>query len=112
MAGVAGRSGTNKNKDKPFRDALRMEAIALENGEIITHPAGSLRAIAQATLMKASMGDTPATNLVGDRLDGKPAQAIIGGDEDEPAIQVNTRDAARAVAEVFREALTKQKDKE
>jgi hypothetical protein len=28
MAGVKGRSGTNRNKDKPFADALRMEINA------------------------------------------------------------------------------------
>lgn len=97
-----GRPAGSPNKDKPFRDALRMEAVALANGEKLEHPPGSLRAIAQANLLKASTGDVPATNVVGDRLDGKPAQAIIGGDEDDPAIQVDSRDLSRAILEVLR----------
>lgn len=32
-------------------------------------------------------GDKWALEEIGDRLDGKPAQAIIGGDEDDPPIK-------------------------
>lgn len=68
MAGVKGRSGTNRGKDKPFADALRMEiAEAGENHR-------SLRAIARKLLDKAAEGDMQAIQQVGDRLDGKPAQ--------------------------------------
>lgn len=58
-----------------------MEQIALANGEVITHPKGSLRAIAQAMLFKGSDGDINASKEVGDRLDGKVPQGI-GGDDD------------------------------
>jgi hypothetical protein len=65
-----------QQRDKPFRDAIRMEAAALANGELIAHPRGSLRSIAQAMLLKGSDGDVPAGKEIGDRLDGKPAQAV------------------------------------
>lgn len=68
MAGVKGRSGTNRSKDKPFVDALRMEiAEAGSNHK-------RLRAIARKLLEKAEEGDMQAIAQVADRLDGKPAQ--------------------------------------
>lgn len=74
-----------QQRDKPFRDALRMEIA--EAGD----DRRSLRAVARALLDKAAEGDVQAIKEVGDRLDGKPAQAIIGGDEDDPAIQTFTK---------------------
>lgn len=71
MAGVKGRSGTNKGKDKPFTDALRMEIAAA--GE--DHKA--LRAIARNLIdlaQKPDIAALPAINAIADRLDGKPAQ--------------------------------------
>lgn len=70
MAGVKGRSGTNKGKDKPFSDALRMEIAEAEDNP------RSLRKIAQKLLDKAVAGDVQAMREVADRLDGKPAQAV------------------------------------
>lgn len=71
MAGVKGRSGTNKGKDKPFAEALRMEIAAA--GE--DHKA--LRAIARNLIdlaQKPDIAALPAINAIADRLDGKPAQ--------------------------------------
>jgi hypothetical protein len=71
MAGVKGRSGTNRNKDKPFAEALRMEIAAAGDD----HKA--LRAIARNLLALAQINDTSALAAiaqVADRLDGKPAQ--------------------------------------
>ena len=47
-----------------------------------------LRAVASALIGKAAMGDVPAIKELGDRLDGKPAQAIIGGEEDDPPVKI------------------------
>lgn len=50
----------------------------------------ALRAIAKNLINLAQKDDEkalPAINAIADRLDGKPAQAIIGGDEDDPAVQ-------------------------
>jgi hypothetical protein len=40
-----------------------------------------------ALLAKAQEGDVPAIKEVFDRVDGKVPQAVIGGDEDDPAIR-------------------------
>jgi len=51
----------------------------------------ALRAIARNLINLARKDDEkalPAINVIADRLEGKPAQAIIGGGEDDPAINV------------------------
>jgi hypothetical protein len=68
MAGVKGRSGTNKNKEKPFAEALRMELAAAGDD----HKA--LRRIAAKVISMAEDGDMQAISQIADRLDGKPAQ--------------------------------------
>lgn len=45
-------------------------------------------ALAEKLLDLVSAGDLAALKEFGDRMDGKPAQAIIGGDEDDPPIKV------------------------
>lgn len=59
-----------QNRDKPFRDALRME-IAEAGGD-----KKRLRVVARSLLDKAETGDVPAIKEVADRLDGKVAQAV------------------------------------
>jgi hypothetical protein len=54
-------------KEKPYRDALRMEIAAAEDFK-------DLRSIARAHLEKARSGDIAAIKELADRLDGKPAQ--------------------------------------
>lgn len=78
----------SQNKDKPFRDALRMELAALGEDDPKT-----LRRLARRLLETASTGENSlaAIREVADRLDGKPAQAVIGGDEDDPAIKTITQ---------------------
>ena len=51
----------------------------------------ALDRVIAALLAKAQEGDIPAIKEVFDRVDGKVAQAIIGGNEDDPAVQVVTR---------------------
>ena len=45
-----------------------------------------LRKIAEALFDQAAGGDVAAIKEMGDRLDGKVAQAVIGGDNDDPAV--------------------------
>jgi Family of unknown function (DUF5681) len=78
--GQSGNPG-GRPKEKPFRDALRMEALALARGEKANHPAGSLRANAQLLLLK---GEVSAIREIADRLDGRVPQAIVGDDESDP----------------------------
>jgi hypothetical protein len=73
-----------------------MEARALENGEMVEHHPGSLRAIAQARLLSAS---TPSGHQdareIADRLDGKVPQAV-GGTTDLPPIHTIVTGVVRA----------------
>jgi len=74
----------SQNKDKPFRDALRLELAALGDED-----PKALRGLARKLLETAAKDDgLAAIKEVADRLDGKPAQAVIGGEEDDPAIAV------------------------
>jgi hypothetical protein len=82
---MAGNANSGRKAEKPFRDALRM-ALA-EAGE--DHRA--LRIIAAKLIEKAQEGDMQAIKELADRTDGKVAQAIIGGDEDDPAINMVQR---------------------
>jgi hypothetical protein len=84
---MAGRPPGSVNKDKPFRDAIRMEAALAEQGEDTPAHPGSLRYIARQLLIRAGE-ETAAAREIGDRMDGKPAQAIIGGEDDDPAVKM------------------------
>jgi hypothetical protein len=79
----AGRPRGSQNKDKPFRDALRIEAALAEKGQETPAPKGSLRYIARQLLNRAGE-ETAAAREIGDRLDGRPAQAIVGDDQLDP----------------------------
>jgi hypothetical protein len=71
MAGKPGRSGTNKNKDKPWTDALRLAV-----NETGPNKEKKLRALARACVDAAIAGDVQAMREIGDRLDGKPQQSV------------------------------------
>lgn len=73
MAERGGQPGnTNASKNKPFWHAID-RAIAQENGK-------RLREAAEKLLDAAAAGEPWAVKELGDRLDGKPAQAITGPD--------------------------------
>lgn len=74
-----------QQRDKPFRDALRMEIAAA--GE--DHKA--LRAVSAALLTKAIEGDVQAIREIADRMDGKVAQGH-GGDEELGPVKVSWED--------------------
>jgi hypothetical protein len=81
-------------RDKPFRDALRMEATLADQGEDTPAPKGSLRWIARQMLNRAGE-ETAAAREVADRLDGKVPQAI-GGADDLPPVSVIVTGVPRA----------------
>lgn len=85
LPGQSGNPGGRK-KEKPFRDALRI-AIAAATED--NNPR-ALRRIACSLLDRASEGDVAAIREVADRLDGKVAQGIIGGDDDDAPVQIQT----------------------
>ena len=69
MAGVKGRSGTNKGKDKPWTEALRLVVFRDDDDG-----KRRLLKIAEQCATAAEGGDMQAIKEIGDRLDGKPAQ--------------------------------------
>lgn len=75
------RPAGSENKDKPFREALRMEiSDAKKNPKI-------LRKIAKSLLSLAAEGDVSAIKEVADRLDGKCAQSVqVGGEDGGPLV--------------------------
>lgn len=87
MAWKQGESGNpgGRRKDKPFFDALRIEAAAAERGDPCEAKQGSLRWNARQLLEK---GDVQAIKEIADRLDGKVAQAIEGAVEGNMTITV------------------------
>ena len=98
MAGVKGRSGTNKGKDKPLTDALRIAAFAQEAGS----DKRKLRLIAEKIVDKAVEGEQWACQMVGDRLEGKPAQESTVTIDDKRDASDWTRDELVAVLDELR----------
>ena len=97
----AGRPRGSPNKEKPFRDALRIEAALAEKGKESPAPQGSLRYIARQLLNRAGK-ETAAAREIGDRLDGRPAQAIVGDDQFDP---INVREIRRIIVDAERTQL-------
>ena len=103
--GQSGNPG-GRSKDRPFRDALRMEAIAAANGEDCVAKVGSLRWNARQLLER---GDVNAIRELADRLDGRVPQAIVGDDDEAPLVTAaDPRALARAVVALLGEAEMKE----
>lgn len=66
-------------KEKSFANMLRI-AIAEAHEESGT----KLRAVAEALVNKALTGDVPAIREIGDRIDGKVPQAVVGDEDSDP----------------------------
>ena len=79
-----GQSGNpnGRPKTKPFREAIQRALEAAGDDKEM------LRKVAAALVEKAMAGDIPAIKEIADRMDGKVAQAIIGGDEEDPEIRI------------------------
>jgi hypothetical protein len=82
---MAGNANSGRRQEKPFRDALRMELAAVGEDQ------KALRAIARKLIEAATEGKMDAIKELGDRIDGKVPQGIVGGDEDDNPITVITR---------------------
>lgn len=81
----------NAKKAKRWQDALVKALARYSNVEAKIEAGQALDKVAEMVVMKALGGDKDAIAEIGNRLDGKPAQAIIGGDEDDPAIRTVAR---------------------
>jgi hypothetical protein len=82
MAG-APLGNQNAAKAKRWQDALVRALAQYESKDGVIKAGMALNAIAEQVVHKAISGDKDAIAEIGNRLDGKPAQAIIAqGDED------------------------------
>jgi len=91
MAFEKGQSGNpgGRPKEKIFADALRL-AINAEVDDEGTK-VKKIRKIAERLVTEAIAGESWAIQQVADRLDGKPAQALIGGDDDDSPVELIVR---------------------
>ena len=80
-----GAPAGNRNgaKGKTWAEALRKALLQFESDEVPRKEA--LHYIALEVIKKALAGDTAAVRELGDRLDGKAAQTIMG-DSDQPLV--------------------------
>ena len=97
-------------KDKPYRDALRLElAAAGEDHKALRRIARNHIALAQLPEMSA----LSAIKELADRIDGKVPQAVVGDAEHDPiavTAQVSELEAARRIAFVLRSAIDKAEE--
>ena len=79
---VGGQAGnTNATKSKPWQDAINRALARYGEGD----KDGGLNKLADQLLFKCADGDLPALKELGDRIEGKPAQSVtLGGDQDNP----------------------------
>lgn len=68
MPGGAPEGNKNATKNRPWAEAIN-RALLAEDGK-------KLRALADKIIDRALEGDVSALKEVGDRMDGKPAQAL------------------------------------
>lgn len=85
----------NKNsaKGRQWAEAIKRAVARKHNGDL-NH---GLDTLAEKLVDAVATGDLQALKEFGDRLDGKPAQAIIGGGEDDPAIKTVSEVVLRGV---------------
>jgi hypothetical protein len=86
---MGGRLGNlNQSKNKPWADAIRRALARRER----TGSGADLNRLAEALLDRAAEGDLTALRELGDRLDGKPAQAITA-EVTTPPISISIKNA-------------------
>ena len=88
----AARGRPPGHQEKIWRDAIRRAVLRRVDGK--TGPQ-ALERLADALVTSGLTGDVAATREIGDRLDGKPAQAI-GGDADGAPVEMVIRWASEA----------------
>lgn len=88
--GQSGNPNGRPKKAKLTYDALMVELKSRERDSTDSDPKG-LRKIVAKVADLAEGGDMKAVEFIRDMTDGKPAQAIVGGDEDDNPINLVQR---------------------
>lgn len=76
----APRGNQNAAKGKEWADALRLALKTYEDKDKKIKRGHALRKIADGVVKNALEGDKDSWQEIGNRLDGKPAQALVGPD--------------------------------
>lgn len=77
---MAGNANSGPAKKKQWRDALMM-ILQRESGDLPRVGRTNFETVVLKQVHMAIEGDSAAIRDIADRIDGKPAQAIIGGDD-------------------------------
>jgi hypothetical protein len=85
LPGGAPEGNKNATKNRPWAEAIN-RALLAEDGK-------KLRALADKIIDKALEGDVSALKEIGDRVDGKAAQAIVGADGGDLVVRIEASDA-------------------
>lgn len=95
---LPGQSGNpnGRPKKRPFKEAL--DRVLKEEGKG-EDESSALDEVVRALYTKAKTGDVAAIKEIAERYDGKIAQAVIGGDEDDPPIKITRIELVAAAAE-------------
>lgn len=85
MSAGAPIGNQNARKAKRWENALTRALARVAEGQGFE---AGLDRVADQVVAAALNGDKDAWTEVANRLDGKPAQAVIGGSDDDPAIKI------------------------
>jgi len=90
----SGGQPSNKNAAhaKKWKDALHYALVNYENKEAGVKKGQALKRIAKKVVQRAIAGDMDCIHEIGNRLDGKPAQAIAGGNRGDIILQISPAD--------------------
>lgn len=92
MASIGAQPGNqNAKKAKRWQDALNKALTRYESADLKVKAGEALDKIAEKVVTQAIAGDKDSWQEVANRLDGKVPQALIGGDDDDPALKVVQR---------------------
>ena len=87
---MAGNANSGPRKAKVWRDTLLL-TLNREDGDLPEKGKTNLETLVLTQVHLAIAGDTQSIRDIADRIDGKPAQALVGGEEDDPAIKLHHR---------------------
>lgn len=96
--GQTGNPNGQPKHIKLWREAIQRAIARREQSDPL-----ALEKLADKLIKKVEQGDVSAIKEFGDRVDGKVPQAVIGGDEDAPAIKHKVEVIKRLVVDPARD---------